>query len=212
MHTPVGVRWADVAPTLLRPDAVDQAAAESGRLAERVAGEREKVAEAAAAFEQATADDTARMAQALRDGQEPESDTATVERARAALAEAERRLAAAELAAAGADSDVGRLVATQAAAWERACSHELERAQTRARKAIAQLDQALTEIGSARAVAQWLHDVGDRPRPVRASGLSRSPSSEKVTANRSSLNATQVLGFAAELVDPPGFAAAERQA
>jgi hypothetical protein len=209
MDAPRRVSWSSVVPEPLRPEQVEQALAETERLAARVEAEKAAVVAAADALDAASAADTAQMAEAFRRGNEPTSDRKRVEEARAGLAEAERRLEAAQVAHAGADDDLGRLIGEHADVWARAVAEEAERMRVRARKALEQVEAAIAAIAELTAIGTWLEEP--QARPVRRRGVPTAASAGRVTSNRQGLSGGAVLAFARELVDPPaGPVAAER--
>jgi hypothetical protein len=193
--------WSSVVPERLRPKQVEKALEDTGRLAARVDVEQASVDAASVALDAANRADTAQMADAFRRGGEPTSDRKRVEEARASLAEAERRLEAAQVAHAGADDDLGSVIEQHADDWAHAVADEVERMRARARKALEQVESALADVEELTGIGRWLEMPQTRALCHR--GLPTTATAARITSNRQPLPADAVLAFARELVDPP---------
>lgn len=195
--------WSSICPAGA-PERVETVRAAALDLRQRVPAAREAVNGAKAGF--AAAEDAAvrTRAAALREGSDARPDEDAIAAARAQLDDAERELAALQLAIEESESELGRVVAQERGRWR----EEAAKAQTRARRAalaaVDRLEASITELHNAQLVEQWLRHGGrmDAQRPPGTIGLGTLPGSERATANQAQLATGDVLGWLRELVDP----------
>jgi hypothetical protein len=93
------------------------------------------------------------------------------------LAAAQRRLQAAELAAATADDDVGQVVNQHTDRWANDVGAESQKAKARAREALKQFEAAIVDAAELQAIDTWLS--APAPQPVRGRGPLSSTSSAR---------------------------------
>ena len=113
-------------------------------------------------------DDREKMAAALVDGREPEPDDTGVAAAQTAVATAERRVQACELAVADSRLQLGATVRRHAGKWADAATDERLRAQADAVAALDTLALALDRQVAARSTVQWLGHIAGRGEAVKA--------------------------------------------
>jgi hypothetical protein len=197
----------DVIPEPARPDAVAAALAEASELRDRLRVAKQEEAEARAELERLDADDVAKTAQKIREGATPTAIPAGVEKQRRAVELKTRDSRALGVAAESAQSDLVAAMSEHGDEWVAAIEAGCSDARERALAALDALTTALDEIATATSAAAWVRSGqsdGRWDRPVRQMvDGSNAPSSRRLTANSEPLVREQILGFVAELVEPP---------
>jgi hypothetical protein len=204
--------WAAITPDG-GPRAVEQARARVDQLRARIADERGRVEQAERDLAAAEAADRDQMAKAFADDREPTSNTKEVERARAAVAEAQRRQAALDTAVNAADVELGQAVEQTRGKWRADCDTAATKAREQARRSLGQLEAALAEVNRHAAIAAWLAPDGraDAGHPVKPL-LATVPGTERVTANSQPIGVTDLLAWLALVVEPAPPAPPQRAA
>jgi hypothetical protein len=194
--------WASIVPEG-GPRDVEQARSRVDQLRARIADERGRVEQAERDLAAAEAADRDQMAKAFRDGAEPASDVKAVEKARAAVAEAQRRQAALDTAVNAADVELGEAVEKSRGKWRADCDTAATKAREQARRSLGQLEAALGELNRHAAIAAWLMPDGraDAGHPVKPV-LATVPGSERVTANSQPIPVTDLIAWLALVVEP----------
>jgi hypothetical protein len=197
----------DVIPQAGRPAEVEKAIEEAAQLRDRARQAQEQAAAAQQALAEAERRDVEAASEKARRGESLGSPPAAVAKAREKVERATRDASALQLASDGAADDLVQVMQARTEHWLAALNDEASRARERARRALAQLENALAEARSADSAALWLRSAADdgrfdrQLRPTVAGATA--PSSAKLTANSEALTTAQLLDFTRELVDPP---------
>jgi chromosome segregation ATPase len=107
---------------------------------------------------------------AARNTEALKSQTATIEKLRAAVGEAERRAAATETAVNESEQELVASVDAHRKSWLNDAEARAEQARERARKTLDELERAVAELRTEQTTAAWLRPDGgfDRAQQVRA--------------------------------------------
>jgi hypothetical protein len=118
---------------------------------------------------------------------------------------AERRLEARQLAAETAQQELGGEIRACRADWLKSAEQAAEKARSRARKALGQLEAELNALRQARTIAWWLEEGNglDRETGVPHGHLGVAQSSAFMMKNESPVPPADLLRWVAELIDPP---------
>jgi hypothetical protein len=198
--------WLNLAPHG-GPAPVQKAREAAQALADQLPADRAAIDDAKRDLVEAERRDREQLAASMRRGDDPISDTQAVDAARAAVGVAERRHQARRLAIETAQQEFGDAIAASRDEWRRSAERGVERAHTRATKALDQLEGALDELGQARAVAWWLtpergYDKAEGVPPVGI--LADARSSAAVMANNSPASRASLMAWCREVIgDPP---------
>lgn len=194
--------WAAITPDG-GPREVEQARQRVDALRVKIRDERDRVEQAERELAAAENADKDAMAQAFRDGREPASNTKDVERARAAVAEAQRRQQALDAAVDQADAELGTTIERNRDKWARDCDTRIAKAQAQAARALAELEEQLAEMSRRRAIAYWLMPNGgaDTGRPVKPAQDSV-PDTGKLTPNGAPIPVADVLQWIRRVIEP----------
>ena len=197
----------DVIPQLGRPAEVEQTISEATALRDRARQAQEQSAARQQELEQAERADVEAAAERARAGAALGTTPAAVKKARDQLESAKREAAALALAADGAAVDLVEVMRAQGDAWLAQLDVEAEQARECGRQAIAALEAAARELGTAASASAWLHSGLSDGRFDRQPGATvtaaAAPSSARRTANSEPLRVDELIGYARELIDPP---------
>lgn len=196
-----GINWTAITPPN-GPQAVEAARTAVLKLRTQIDEQRTAVETAKRAVVDAEQRDREQMATAIRRGAEPKSETVKIEKLRATAAEAERKAAAIEMAVGQAEAELGAVIEAERRTWlvdvER--KTEAERASCRAR--LDELSAGLGRLAELRGIALWLGGE-DLAKAPRTRGLGGAPGSARFTANGEAADASLIVGWLRECVDPP---------
>jgi hypothetical protein len=186
------------------PKAVEQVRNATLELKARIPETRRAIEDAKAELALVERADREAMAAALRAGCEARSDAGAVERAKAGVSAAERRLEALQLAIADSELALADVARRARAAWLKTCQRREADARGKGRDALERLQASLDDLRLARTTSLWLSPDGglDRARPAPR-GLRRSLSSARAQKNDSPLSIEQLLEWVAEALEPP---------
>jgi hypothetical protein len=187
------------------PPAVEHARQAVRSLRERIPAAHQQVAAARARLTEAEASDRIAMAEQLRAGKEPTSDSHGVERARGAIHVAERQHEALALAIEQAEGELHRAVVDDRDEWHTTATRAARDARGRARKALAAFEDALTAARVASGTAWWLEaDHGlDRETAAPHPTLGGLIGSQHLTKNDDPVPVADALRWLAALVAEP---------
>ncbi len=196
--------WLNVMPEG-GPERVEQARAAAQALVDRIPEDRTALEAARGELTKAEQHDRQQLADAMRAGEEGVSDTKAITRARDAVGATERRLEARRLAAETAQQELGAEIRASRSEWLRTAEQAAEKARSRARKALQQLETELDALRRARITAWWLEPGNglDREQRTPHGHLGVASSSATAMANKSPVPPQTLLSWVAELVDPP---------
>jgi hypothetical protein len=193
--------WLKLAPSG-GPERVQRAREIAQALTDQVPEDRAALEAARVAVVEAERLDREQLAQAMRDGREPVSNTEAIADARERLGVAERRLEARQLAVAAASQELGDAIRACRPEWSRSAEQAAQKAGGRARAALDRLEAELHALAGARAVSWWLETGLDTERRVPHPVLGTAPSSARHAKNDSPLSAQALLDWLRETVDP----------
>jgi hypothetical protein len=200
--------WLTLAPADGGPEPVQRARQAVQTLVDALSTDRARIDEAKAELLAAEKADREALAAAMRRGEDPISNIELLTRARAEVTAAEHRHAARRLAIEEAQQELGEAIRAERDQWLRAQQREAQAAHTRATKAFAALEDALTELGRQRAISWWLAPDGgfDRAQQWPTAGLlNDARSSAFAMANQTPASRANLMTWCAELIgDPPG--------
>jgi hypothetical protein len=166
--------------------------------------DREKIDASNASLLAAEQADREALAAAMRRGEDPISDTATITRAREEVLASERRHAARKLAIADASQEYRAEIETARGEWLRTSRQATEKAAVPARKQLDALASALDGLREARGLQWWLTPGNglDSEQPIGVGGLPVAKSSAFHMANSEPRGADQLLAWLGEIVTP----------
>ena len=197
----------DNVPRDCRLPAVESAIDDARRLRDQARAAAEQVAVAQRNIDESVQRDVEDAAARARAGEPLGAEGKGVEKARAALLDAQRTLNVTRMAQAGAEDDVAAAITANAEQWTIELAAEGDRAREAARASVDALADALRRLSAAGSATNWLASAIDDQRfdrPARAViAASRAPSSARRTANGEALGVDEILGYAVELIDPP---------
>jgi hypothetical protein len=148
-------------------------------LVDQAPGDQAALADARARLTEAEATDRQQLAQAMREGRDPISDTSAVEKAGAAVSVCERTVQARAVAVQDAQAELRDEIEATRSEWAKSAQQAAERARARAAKALNQLEQTFGELRQAQAAADWLAPGRgfDNAWPFSTGGLGDGPRS-----------------------------------
>jgi hypothetical protein len=165
------------------------------------------MASAQAALDEAERQDVASAAQRAREGQALGTPPVSVRKAREALDLRKRDHAALVLAQSGAEVDLAAALAVTADDWASALDTEIAQARERARAALDQFEQAMSEISTSATAALWLasgrSDARWDRRPALAFTGTVALSSRARTINGEPMPVSELVAYLHEALEPP---------
>jgi hypothetical protein len=193
------------------PERVERAREAAQALADQLPADRAAIDTAKAELVAAEKADREALAQAMREQREPVSNVEAVARAREAVGVSERHHAARRLAVADASEELRVTVEACREEWARTTATATERARRNARKTLERLTGELQTLAQAQATGWWLAHVDQQQSPPPAV-LGSAPGSAFAQANGAAVSGNVLLGWVAELIDPPQTPQERREA
>jgi hypothetical protein len=185
------------------PERVQHARAAVQALAAEIPRDRQAIDDAKRSLIEAEAGDRRQLAQAMREGREAVSNVETITAAREQVAARERVWQGRQLAVESAQQEYRDEIERNRDQWLRTAQRDLAKSYSRATKAHAAFQDALTELGRARAIAWWLEQGHgfDRAQQWPSVGLlGEARSSAHAMANSSAASRDQVCAWTRELL------------
>ena len=188
------------------PKSVEAARSKLEVLKARVPAQRDALESAKRAVIEAERLDRERMAAQLARGAEAEPDDDAIAKARERVVGVERAGQALLLAIGNAELALAQAARDARAEWFKTSERRETEARRKGRDALERLRVELENLRLARSTMRWLTPESgglDREQQPILGGLGSSPSSARMMANAEATDAATLLGWVAEVLDPP---------